>query len=64
MWLSRIHWLQSEIGNKVVEAIKEAEEACKDGVSGECAAAWDEVEELSAAASHLKEQVCTQLTAC
>jgi hypothetical protein len=28
----------------VVEtAIKEAEEACKDGTAGECAAAWDNV---------------------
>ncbi|OWM80061.1 calvin cycle protein CP12-1, chloroplastic-like [Punica granatum] len=42
---------------KVAESIKEAEEACAGGAtSGECAAAWDEVEELSAAASHAKER--------
>jgi hypothetical protein len=27
----------------VETAIKEAEEACKDGTAGECAAAWDNV---------------------
>ncbi|KAK8939797.1 hypothetical protein KSP40_PGU017815 [Platanthera guangdongensis] len=38
---------------KVSESIKNAEEACGENTnSGECAAAWDEVEELSAAASH------------
>merc|ERR1712051_894425 len=35
-------------------AVKEAEEACSGGDQGECAAAWDTVEELSAAASHAK----------
>ncbi|XP_074559094.1 calvin cycle protein CP12-1, chloroplastic-like [Curcuma longa] len=45
-----------EISEKVEESIKKAEEACAgDPVSGECAAAWDEVEELSAAASHARE---------
>jgi hypothetical protein len=39
---------------QVKEAIKEAEQACADGKKGECAAAWDEVEELSAAVSHSK----------
>ncbi|PKI48184.1 calvin cycle protein CP12-1, chloroplastic-like [Punica granatum] len=43
--------------DKVAESIKQAEEACsEDPASGECAAAWDEVEELSAAASHLKDK--------
>ncbi|KAJ6680076.1 CALVIN CYCLE PROTEIN CP12-2 CHLOROPLASTIC [Salix purpurea] len=43
------------ISEKVERSIKEAEEACSgDAASGECAAAWDEVEELSAAASHAK----------
>ncbi|KAG5231674.1 hypothetical protein OIU78_015367 [Salix suchowensis] len=43
------------ISEKVEKSIKEAEEACSgDAASGECAAAWDEVEELSAAASHAK----------
>mmetsp|Transcript_4778 Transcript_4778/g.30245 ORF Transcript_4778/g.30245 Transcript_4778/m.30245 type:complete len:109 (+) Transcript_4778:486-812(+) len=42
----------SNLDGKIEEAIKEAEEACEGGVSGECAAAWDSVEELSAEASH------------
>ncbi|XP_011041206.1 PREDICTED: calvin cycle protein CP12-2, chloroplastic [Populus euphratica] len=45
------------ISEKVEKSIKEAEEACSgDTASGECAAAWDEVEELSAAASHAKDK--------
>ncbi|KAK7344378.1 hypothetical protein VNO77_13904 [Canavalia gladiata] len=45
------------ISEKVEESIKIAEEACAgDGDSGECVAAWDEVEELSAAASHAREK--------
>ncbi|KAH6813903.1 CP12 domain-containing protein 2 [Perilla frutescens var. hirtella] len=46
-----------KISEKVEESIKKAEEACAgDAVSGECAAAWDEVEELSAAASHARDK--------
>jgi len=41
-------------GGNVETAIKEAQEACADGTAGECAAAWDSVEELSAAAAHRK----------
>lgn len=45
------------ISEKVVESIKNAEEACEgDPASGECVAAWDEVEELSAAASHARDK--------
>ncbi|XP_074576406.1 calvin cycle protein CP12-1, chloroplastic-like [Curcuma longa] len=45
-----------EISKKVEESIKKAEDACAgDSVAGECAAAWDEVEELSAAASHARD---------
>ncbi|XP_038692975.1 calvin cycle protein CP12-1, chloroplastic-like [Tripterygium wilfordii] len=45
------------ISEKVEKSIKEAEEACADNpVSGECVAAWDEVEELSAAASHARDK--------
>ncbi|OVA16764.1 protein of unknown function CP12 [Macleaya cordata] len=41
-----------DISNQVSESIKNAEEVCAgDPVSGECVAAWDEVEEVSAAAS-------------
>ncbi|XP_054808923.1 calvin cycle protein CP12-2, chloroplastic-like [Prosopis cineraria] len=44
------------ISDKVEESIKNAEEACSgDPAGGECAAAWDEVEELSAAASHARD---------
>lgn len=46
-----------DLSEKVAESIKEAEEACAgDPASGECVAAWDEVEELSAAASHAKDK--------
>lgn len=45
------------ISEKVEESIKKAEEACSDDpASGECVAAWDEVEELSAAASHARDR--------
>jgi len=39
----------------VETAIKEAEAACDGGTAGECAAAWDNVEEISAAISHKKD---------
>ncbi|KAF9669262.1 hypothetical protein SADUNF_Sadunf14G0089500 [Salix dunnii] len=42
------------ISEKVEKSIKEEEVCSGDAASGECAAAWDEVEELSAAASHAK----------
>ncbi|XP_043721968.1 calvin cycle protein CP12-1, chloroplastic-like [Telopea speciosissima] len=46
-----------KISEKVTESIKGAEEACAgDPTSGECAAAWDEVEEVSAAASHARQR--------
>ncbi|MCP6508268.1 hypothetical protein NL478_26235, partial [Klebsiella pneumoniae] len=46
------------ISEKMSESIKQAEEACADDkAGGECAAAWDEVEELSAAASHAREKL-------
>lgn len=43
-----------EAGDKIAPAIKDAEKACADGTSQDCAAAWDTVEELSAAAAHSK----------
>eukprot|EP00262_Sarcandra_glabra_P016181 TRINITY_DN5195_c0_g1_i1.p1 TRINITY_DN5195_c0_g1~~TRINITY_DN5195_c0_g1_i1.p1 ORF type:complete len:130 (-),score=14.20 TRINITY_DN5195_c0_g1_i1:184-573(-) len=47
-----------EISAKVEESIKKAKELCSgDAVSGECAAAWDDVEELSAAASHARQKL-------
>ncbi|CAI0469760.1 unnamed protein product [Linum tenue] len=46
-----------QIQSKVEESIKGAEETCaEDPASGECVAAWDEVEELSAAASHARDK--------
>ncbi|XP_047962432.1 calvin cycle protein CP12-1, chloroplastic-like [Salvia hispanica] len=46
-----------KLSGKVEESIKHAQEACsEDPVSGECKAAWDEVEELSAAASHARDR--------
>ncbi|XP_057424433.1 calvin cycle protein CP12-2, chloroplastic-like [Lotus japonicus] len=46
------------ISGKVEESIKSAEETCSENAtSGECAAAWDEVEELSAAASHARDKL-------
>ena len=46
------------ISDKMSESIKGAQEACsEDAASGECAAAWDEVEELSAAASHARDKL-------
>ncbi|XAR58376.1 hypothetical protein NMG60_11013758 [Bertholletia excelsa] len=45
------------LSEKVADSIKNAEELCSDSpASGECAAAWDEVEELSAAASHARDK--------
>ncbi|MBA0862064.1 hypothetical protein Goshw_003943 [Gossypium schwendimanii] len=45
------------ISEKVEKSIKEAQEMCSDDpASGECVAAWDEVEELSAAASHARDK--------
>jgi len=38
----------------VETAIKEAEEKCASGSTGECAAAWDNVEEISATIAHKK----------
>ena len=39
----------------VETAIDNAKETCESGSTGECAAAWDEVEEISAHISHQKE---------
>eukprot|EP00244_Chara_vulgaris_P011625 TRINITY_DN583_c0_g1_i5.p1 TRINITY_DN583_c0_g1~~TRINITY_DN583_c0_g1_i5.p1 ORF type:complete len:150 (-),score=31.48 TRINITY_DN583_c0_g1_i5:155-544(-) len=41
-----------ELGEKVEKSIKDAQETCESGTDGECRAAWDEVEELSAELSH------------
>jgi hypothetical protein len=47
-----------DISDKMSESIDKAKEACaEDTASGKCAAAWDEVEELSAAASHARDKL-------
>ncbi|MCE7766484.1 hypothetical protein GQL56_28015 [Pseudomonas putida] len=47
----------NKLSDLVAESVKEAEEACAENpVSGECAAAWDVVEEASAAASHARDK--------
>ncbi|GAB4841775.1 hypothetical protein Ancab_022498 [Ancistrocladus abbreviatus] len=46
-----------KLSDKVAESVKEAEELCEgDPTSGECVAAWDTVEEMSAAASHARDR--------
>lgn len=46
-----------KLTGKVAESIKNAQETCYDNPeSGECAAAWDEVEEVSAAVSHARDR--------
>lgn len=48
----------TDLSTKVSESIGKAQETCADDPqSGECVAAWDEVEELSAAASHARDNI-------
>ncbi len=57
MYVRPVSAAPDSISEKVAESIKAAEETCSDDpVSGECVAAWDEVEELSAAASHARDK--------
>lgn len=57
MYMQPLRAAPDSISEKVEESIKNAEEACQgDPASGECVAAWDEVEELSAAASHARDK--------
>lgn len=47
----------TDIQDKIQEELQNAREVCStDSTSGECAAAWDAVEELQAEASHQKEK--------
>ncbi|XP_010523926.1 PREDICTED: calvin cycle protein CP12-1, chloroplastic-like [Tarenaya hassleriana] len=53
----RVRAAPDRISEKVEKSIEEAKETCADDPkSGECVAAWDEVEELSAAASHARDK--------
>ncbi|KAL9227635.1 hypothetical protein vseg_003303 [Gypsophila vaccaria] len=46
-----------KLSESIEQSIKTAQETCSDNPeSGECAAAWDEVEEVSAAASHARDK--------
>ena len=46
----------SNIQEKIEKELEQAREVCStDSTSGECAAAWDAVEELQAEASHQKQ---------
>ncbi|XP_021770076.1 calvin cycle protein CP12-1, chloroplastic-like [Chenopodium quinoa] len=46
-----------KLSDNVEKSIKEAQETCSDDpVSSECVAAWDVVEEVSAAASHARDK--------
>ncbi|GFR49284.1 hypothetical protein Agub_g11293 [Astrephomene gubernaculifera] len=44
-----------DLTKKVQDAVKDAEEACANGTTQDCAVAWDTVEELSAAVAHKKD---------
>ncbi|XP_055818053.1 calvin cycle protein CP12-2, chloroplastic-like [Solanum dulcamara] len=47
----------NKLSDLVADSVKGAEEACNENpASGECAAAWDVVEEASAAASHARDK--------
>ncbi|CAN1762682.1 Calvin cycle protein CP12-2, chloroplastic [Linum perenne] len=57
MQVRPVRAVPDKIEEKIEESIKAAEETCgEDPASGECVAAWDEVEELSAAASHARDK--------
>lgn len=43
-----------DLDKKLEELIQEAKELCESGASGECAALWDNIEEISAEAAHKK----------
>ncbi|KAL9242965.1 hypothetical protein vseg_016915 [Gypsophila vaccaria] len=46
-----------KLSESIEQSIKIAQETCSDNPdSGECAAAWDDVEEVSAAASHARDK--------
>nr|GEV11517.1 hypothetical protein [Tanacetum cinerariifolium] len=61
MFLRPVMAAPDSLSEKIAESIEHAKEACaEDPISGECAASWDEVEELSAAASHAKDKAKDQ----
>eukprot|EP00897_Mesotaenium_endlicherianum_P005750 jgi/Mesen1/5202/ME000258S04295 len=44
-----------ELDNKLEALIQEAKDLCATGSTGECAAMWDEIEEISANAAHKRD---------
>jgi hypothetical protein len=47
--------VRAEPEKTVEELVGSAQETCESGTAGECAAAWDEVEEVSAAMADKKQ---------
>ncbi|XAR61410.1 hypothetical protein NMG60_11035102 [Bertholletia excelsa] len=57
MYVRPVAAAPESLSDKVADSVKKAEEACDgDPAGGECVTAWDEVEELSAAASHARDR--------
>lgn len=57
MYLRPVRAAPDSLSEKIATSIENAKETCADDpVSGECVAAWDEVEELSAASSHARDK--------
>lgn len=57
MYLKPVSAAPDKLSDLVADSVKGAEEACSENpASGECAAAWDVVEETSAAASHARDK--------
>ncbi|XP_076958914.1 calvin cycle protein CP12-2, chloroplastic-like [Bidens hawaiensis] len=57
MYLQPLRAAPEGLSDKIAASIESAKESCADDpVSGECVAAWDELEELSAASSHARDK--------
>nr|XP_043622265.1 calvin cycle protein CP12-2, chloroplastic-like [Erigeron canadensis] len=57
MYMRPIRAAPDSLSEQIAGSIQNAKESCaEDPASGECVAAWDEVEELSAAASHARDK--------
>ncbi|KAL4572178.1 hypothetical protein LXL04_018947 [Taraxacum kok-saghyz] len=57
VYLMPVRAAPESLSDKIASSIESAKESCADDpVSGECVAAWDEVEELSAASSHARDK--------
>ncbi|KAK1420451.1 hypothetical protein QVD17_22063 [Tagetes erecta] len=57
MYMKPMRAAPEGLSDKIATSIVNAEESCADDpTSGECVAAWDEVEELSAASSHARDK--------